>query len=141
MDENYDNNEDDEEYDDDYYNYDYNDQYDPYKFYFKFDLDSNSSVSDWIQDMINNIFKSPIENINQFPVVQFPVNSYFPNTENEPKNPFLYLGNNYQNQPIWKNKYFVKDEIHTEYKNHLASHASHFVKQPTYYKGLFDILN
>jgi len=38
----------DDGYDDDYYNNDYGDQYDPYKFYFKFDVDQNSSLSEWI---------------------------------------------------------------------------------------------
>lgn len=136
-------------YDDDYYNYDYGDQYDPYKFYFKFDV-SGTPLSDWIADMINNVFKNPINDIDQsfnitnipgFPVVSFPVNSYFPDTENESKNLFLYLGNNYQNQPIWKNKYLVRDQINILYKNHIGSYPEYFIKQPTYYKGLFDILN
>ncbi|NBT08650.1 MAG: hypothetical protein EBS93_07010 [Chitinophagia bacterium] len=129
MNDNYDNDEDDGYDDEDYYNYDGNDQYDPYKFYFKFDINPNSSLSSWITDLIN------------FPFVSFPVNSYIPNTGDGTKNPFLYLGNNYHNQPIWKNPYLVRDQINILYKNHISQHSIHFLKQPTYYKGMFDILN
>lgn len=126
---------DDDGYDDEQYNYDDND---PYKFYFKFDV-SGKPLSDWIQNLLKDTFN--IINIPDFPSVSFPVNGYIPNTDSGLQNPLLYLGNNYQNEPIWKKKYFVKDSINTIYKNHISSHASHFVKQPVYYKGLFDILN
>ena len=120
----------DDEYDDDQYNYDYNDQYDPYKFYIKFDI-----------DQINNLFKDifSISNIPGFPIVSFPVNSWNSNTEKG--NSFQYLGSNYQGSPIWKKKYFVSDPINNEYRLHLQAHAKHFVEQPVYYQGLFDILN
>jgi hypothetical protein len=122
----------DDEYDDDQYNYDYND---PYKFYFKFDI-----------DQINNLFKdidlyyslSDVA-IPGFPFVSFPVNSWNSNTEKG--NSFQYLGSNYQGSPIWKKKYFVSDPINNEYRLHLQAHAKHFVEQPVYYQGLFDILN
>lgn len=129
MNDNYDHDEDDGYDDEDYYNYDDNDQYDPYKFYFKFDINPNSSLSSWITDLTN------------FPFVSFPVNSYFPTTGSGDKSPFLYLGNNYQNQPIWKNLYLVKDKVNILYKNHISQYSVHFLKQPTYYKGMFDILN
>jgi hypothetical protein len=132
--------EDDDEYDDDQYNYDYNDQHDPYKFYFKFDV-GNTPLSEWIQktigDMINGSYD--IANIPSFPFKKFPVNSWNPNTENNQK--FQYLGSNYAGEPIWKTKYFAYDPINGIYKNHLQSNAAHFIKQPNYYKGLFDILN
>jgi hypothetical protein len=120
----------DDEYDEDYYNYDYSDQYDPYKFYFKFDI-----------DQINNLFKDifSISNIPGFPIVSFPVNSWNSNTEKG--NSFQYLGSNYQGSPIWKKKYFISDPINNEYRLHLQAHAKHFVEQPVYYQGLFDILN
>jgi len=131
----------DDEYDDDQYNYDYSDQYDPYKFHFKFDIDPNSSISDWIMININGMLDdiTKINNIPGFPVFQFPVNSWNSNTEKG--NSFQYLGSNYQGSPIWKKKYFIYDPIQNEYKLHLQSHAQHFIKQPVYYKGLFDILN
>lgn len=136
----------DDGYDDDYYNYDYGDQYDPYKFYFKFNIDQNTPLSDWIAKMINDIFQNPesndpykINNIPGFPSYVFPVNSWNPNTANDKK--FQYLGSNYAGQPIWKSKYFISNPLNTEYKLHLQNHASHFVNQPSHYKGLFDILN
>jgi len=67
------------------------------------------------------------------------VNSYFSNTGKS--NIFQYLGNNYQNQEIWKAKYFVFNKINIEYSLHLQTHAKHFLQQANYYKGLFDILN
>lgn len=123
---------DDDEYGDEYYDYD--DKYDPYKFYFKFDIDQNSSLSNWIIDMFSNIFNAPT-----LSDVPFPVNSWNPNTEKG--NTFQYLGSNYQGSPIWKKQYFIKDSINIEYKKHIASHAQHFIKQPVYYNGMFDILN
>lgn len=128
----------DDEYDDDQYNYDYSDQYDPYKFYFKFDVDSNSSLSDWLNNLFKDIYSMP-NIVPGFPVFQFPVNSWNSNTEKG--NSFQYLGSNYQGSPIWKKKYFVSDPINTEYKLHLQAHAKHFIQQPLYYEGLFDILN
>lgn len=124
----------DDGYDDDHYNYDYNDQYDPYKFYFKFDIDSTSSLSDWIKNLINDL--SSMQNVSG---VSFPVNSWNSNTAKG--NSFQYLGSNYQGLPIWKKKYFVLDPINTEYKLHLQAHAKYFIQQPTHYQGLFDILN
>jgi hypothetical protein len=130
----------DDGYDDDHYDHDYNDQYDPYKFYFKFDI-TNTPLSDWIQktinDMLNDTFD--IKNVEGFPVSQFPVNSWNPNTANNKK--FQYLGSNYAGEQIWKTKYFAFDPINAMYKLHLQSHAGYFIKQPNYYKGLFDILN
>lgn len=127
----------DDGYDDDQYNYDYNDQHDPYKFYFKFDVDSNSSLSNWLTDLFKDIYS--IQNIPGFPIVSFPVNSWNSNTVKG--NSFQYLGSNYQGLPIWKKKYFISDPINIEYKLHLQAHAKHFIQQPTYYQGLFDILN
>lgn len=130
----------DDNYDDEYYDNDYGDQYDPYKFYFKFDVD-NSSISDWIQKIINDVLKNPydLNSIPGFPFVSFPVNSYFSNTEDNKTS--LYLGNNYANEPIWKNKYFIHNKLETEYVLHLQSHTRYVVSQPRYYKSLYEILN
>lgn len=54
---------------------------------------------------------------------------------------FMYLGSNYYNEGVWKSKYFIVDNIEVEYKQHLASNAAHFLRQPHYYKGLYDNLN
>lgn len=135
-----------EPYDDDYYQDNYDDSHDYYnsyndsnwkKFYFKFDVDS-SPLSEWITKMINNIINDT--NIYGFSPVGLPVpvNSWNPNTENQK---FQYLGSNYAKEPIWKSKYWINHPIDKAYISHLQSNAKHFVQQPTYYKGLFDILN
>lgn len=126
----------DDGYDDDYYDYDNNDQYDPYKFYFKFNIDQNSPLSDWISKMINDIFNKDYD-IDKMLV--FPVNSWNPNTAG--KNMPQYLGSNYHKEPIWKSKYFAYSPFDIEYKSHLQQHAAYFLRQPKYYKGLFENLN
>jgi hypothetical protein len=135
-----------DDYDDGYDDsHDYDDEQPDWelsKFYFKFDI-GNKQLYNWIpnhiiDDIINNSLNLP--HISGFPNVSLPVNSYFSNTANGGDS-ILYLGNNYQNQPIWKTKYFIKDSINIEYKNHVNSHAGHFIKQPVYYKALFYILN
>lgn len=131
-----------DEYDDDDYNYDHP-SLNPY-YYFKFDISSDSSLSKWLNDMFSNIDWNSIpsykiDDISGFPFVSLPVNSWNPNTGKD--NSFQYLGSNYANQEIWKKKYFISDPINIEYKLHLQAHAKHFVSQPTYYEGLFEILN
>ena len=54
---------------------------------------------------------------------------------------FIYLGSNYDEDAIWKTKYFINNKIDQAYKNHISSNAAHFVRQPVYYKGMFDNLN
>ena len=137
-----------EPYDDDEDNYDENENhkypYNPYQWYYKFDVDSNTPLSDWINEVVKN-FVDPLGkndwklvNIPGFENKKFPVNSWNPNTVN---NKFQYLGSNYAGSPIWKTQYFVIDKLNSEYNMHLQSHAKHFVQQPHYYNGMFDILN
>lgn len=132
----------DEDYDDEKY---YPDQ-GMYKKYFKFDEKAWDAWGQWLyeamQDIVEsspNVWYTPTV-IPGFPIQKFPVNSYFSNTGKDNKS-YQYLGNNYDGAAIWKKKYFVSDPIQSEYIDHLAHHASYFVKQPHYYKGLFDILN
>ena len=54
---------------------------------------------------------------------------------------FIYLGSNYDEDAIWKTKYFINNKLDQIYKNHISSNAAHFVRQPVYYKGMFDNLN
>ena len=144
---------------DDYYedNYDDSQDYDQSKsesdwnkFYFKFDV-NNSPLSDWVQKMIDNIFKDSSKDANKndwynmsyvsgFPFVSLPVNDWISNTAGG-GNSLLYLGNNHYNEPIYKNKHFIENKLLNTYTNHIQQHAVHFVKQPNYYKGLYDILN
>lgn len=138
---------------------DYNDDYNyddgqdslenKYKHYFKFDPEAWDSWGKMLQDALNDIVESS-PNVwyvggfgtppaSGFPSKSIPVNSYFSSTGKG--NSFQYLGNNYQGSPIWKTKYFILNPLSIEYLNHIKNHAVHFVQQPHYYKGMFDILN
>jgi hypothetical protein len=131
---------DEDDYDDDQYDYDHPSA-NPY-YYFKFDVSADSPLSKWLTDMFSDIDWSQIPSINNisgFPVFSVPVNSWNPNAGKDLS--FQYLGSDYDGQQVWKKKYFISDSINIEYKLHLQSHAKHFVSQPIYYKGLFDILN
>jgi hypothetical protein len=134
----------DDEYHDDQYDYDNQNMW-----YFKFDISQNPSFSKWVQDIVNNII-NPLDNsimdsldkawgVENKNAYVFPVNSWNPNTGNDKK--FQYLGSNYAGEPVWKSKYWVINPVNQSYKSHLQSHAAHFINQPKYYKGLFDILN
>ena len=54
---------------------------------------------------------------------------------------FIYIGNNKDNDAVWKKKYLAKNQIQIQYNNHISCHASYYLMQPAYYKGMFDILN
>lgn len=54
---------------------------------------------------------------------------------------YAWHGINCYKEGVWKSKYLVKDDLYIAYKNHISSHAAHITRQPTYYKGLFDIMN
>lgn len=139
-----------EEYDDNYDDsHDYDDSQDSlenkYKHYFKFDPAAWDAWSKIFYDSLNSIENTLstntwyVTNLDGFPTYSFPVNSYFSNTGKGDS--FQYLGNNYQNSPIWKTKYFIYNPLSIEYLNHIKNNAVHFVQQPHYYKGMFDILN
>lgn len=135
----------DDGYDDDYYDYP-NLSNNPYQWYFKFDVSQDTPLSSWINDMIDNIinpndksFDYQINNIPGFPTKKFPVSSWNPNTGKGKT--FQYLGSNYHGEPVWKNKYWIIDPLNQEYVLHLQNYAAHFIAQPSYYKGMFDILN
>jgi hypothetical protein len=114
---------------------------DPHKYYFKFDPTAWDAWLKTLYDTLNGIVEGSNNTwyVGEFPHNSFPVNSYFPSTG---QNKICqYLGNNYQGSEIWKNEYFVYNPIQTSYINHIQSHPIHFIQQPHYYKGLFDILN
>jgi len=133
-----------EDYEDD--NYDDNDSQDnlesQYKKYFKFDPNAWDAWGKMLYDALNDIVEYP-SNVwyigPSFPKSSLPVNGYFSKSGSFKNS--LYLGNNHYKEPIYKTQYFVHDKIHSEYKNHLRSNAVHFLQQPNYYKGMFDILN
>jgi len=143
MHEEYDNYDDDHDYDDSQ-----DDLENKYKHYFKFDPNAWDTWGKWLQDALNDIveYTSNVWYISpktgffgSNKDMSFPVNSYFSSTGKG--NAFQYLGNNYQGSEVWKYKYFVSNPIDQMYKKHIQTHATHFLRQPTYYKGLFDILN
>ena len=131
------NNSDDPQYDDD-----------PYKFYFQID-------TEWLKKYMDNLFKGVnfnkldgIENLfnyspsvlpEGFKPISLPVSSWLSSIAGD--NSSLYLGNNYWNEGVWKKKHFIQDKLANEYVKHLQSHAGHFLQQPKYYKGLYEILN
>lgn len=124
-------------YDDDSQNYPEN----PYKHYFKFDPQSWDMWGKLLGDMFENIVEpsSNVWYVYGYLSNELPVNSYISNTGKG--DTFQYLGNNYDNVKVWKKKYFVIDPIQQEYIHHIQNNAKYFLKQPSYYKGLFDILN
>lgn len=129
-----------EDYDDDDYNY--YPKNTPYsKYDFKFDyLAWEKWLADAIKQIVeedNNTWSFKINTVPGFPTKKLPST-----TTNASKNKyFMYLGNNQHDEAVWKKKYFVCDPIQLAWANHLESNAVHFLKQPNYYKGLFDILN
>ena len=130
----------DDGYDDEYYDHDNNQ--DKFKWYFKFDVDQSKSLSEWVVNQLNDFLKNDkwtIDNSTGFPTIQFPVSNWHPGTGNDIK--LQYLGSNYQGVEIWKTKCFISNTIDNQYRKHIAAHVKHFVSQPHYYKGLFDILN
>lgn len=130
---------------DDYDDYDYDDSQNnlenKYKHYFKFDPEAWDAWGKMLYDALNDIVESSpnVWYVGGFPAKKFPVNSYFSNTGKDKT--LQYLGSNYQNSQIWKAKYFIYDPIQSAYLNHIQANSMHFIQQPYYYKGLFDILN
>ena len=139
-------------YDDDSYS-DYDDYDDSHdydqsqpdwkKFYFSFDVGAGGAFSDWIKNIIDGFKDNDIKinNVPGFPVVSFPVNDWFSQYTVGGGNSPLYLGNNHYQEQVWKPKYFVQDTLGNEYVLHLQSHAGYFLSQPSFYQGLFEILN
>ena len=134
-----------EDYEDD----DYDDSQDnlesQYKHYFKFDPDAWDAWGKLLTDALKDIVEYPnntwyvMPNISGFPKKSVPVNDYFSNTGGFKNS--LYLGNNHYKEPIFKTKYFIHNKLDTHYRNHLIANAVHFLQQPNYYGGMFDILN
>jgi len=116
-----------------------------HKKYFKFDEQAWDAWGKWLYDAMKDIVESSPNVwytptvVPGFPIKKFPVNSYSPNTGKDKT--FQYLGSNYDGQTIWKKKYFINNPIQSMYIDHLSGHAGYFVKQPHYYRGMFDILN
>ena len=135
---------DDDNYDDDYDDSSQDDLESHYKKYFKFDSDAWDAWGKMLYNALNEIVEYPSNVWYIGPKgldkdKSLPVNSSFSNTGKN--KPFQYLGKNYDGAAIWKKQYFANDKIQTMYIDHLSDHTIYFLKQPHYYKGLFDILN
>jgi hypothetical protein len=46
-----------------------------------------------------------------------------------------------QKAQYWKDYIFICDKLGVQYKNYKISNAEYLIKEPPYYKNLFDILN
>ena len=124
-----------EDYDDDEYNYypSYNDYGYPKQF--------NVDFSAW-ETWLSKVIKDIVEEDNVWVFGHKYTSSDKSKTDKEAKSKyFMYLGNNTHDEGVWKKKYFVSNKLEQKYRQHLESHAVHFLRQPNYYKGLFDNLN
>ena len=132
----------DDNYEDDYDDSSQDNLESQHKNYFKFDPDAWDAWGKFLSDALNDIVEYP-SNVwyigPGFDKGSLPVNDYFSKSGNFKNS--LFLGNNHYKEPVYKTKYFVHNKLDTEYRNHLVSNAVHFLQQPTYYEGLFDILN
>ena len=124
----------DDNYDEDH---DYDNSKEKYKHYFKFDPEAWDSwgkmLYDALSDVTNNFSHT-------WYVYGFPVNS-FPPKSGVDKKSLQNLGVNYYKEKILKHKYSINKSIDMEHRKHLEQNAVHFLQQPSYYKGMFDILN
>lgn len=133
-----------EDYDDDEYNH--YPQYNEYgypSYSKKFDIDW-AAWEQWLSKALKDIVEED-NNVWVFghhikPSKKFPVSDVLPKGTLSDKY-FVYLGSNHYDEAIWKAKYFVINELDIEYKNHIRSNAAYFLKEPSYYKGLFENLN
>jgi len=130
------------EYDDDEYKYypdgspfnEYNEHGFPKEF--KFDW---ASWEQWLKDALDDII---LENESTW-IVQpkkFPVSGNDSQGTSKFKY-FVYLGNNHYGEEVWDTKYFINDKIDQLWKQYLQSNAAYLLKEPQYYKGMFDNLN
>ena len=129
-------------YDDDYEDSSQDNLESQHKNYFKFDPSAWDALGKMLYEALNDIVEYP-SNVwyigHGFDKGSLPVNDYFSKSGNFKNS--LFLGNNHYKEPVYKTKYFVHNKLDAEYRNHLVSNAVHFLQQPNYYEGLFDILN
>ena len=131
-----------EDYDDDDYNfYPHQDNQDNNNIPFSFDWNTWEM---WLSDVLKEIIQQ--ENI-EGNTWTFTFPNYSSQKKNKKKqnpelnNNILYFGKNQYDEAIWKTKYFICNYFDIQYKNHFMAHAAHIIKQPNYYRSMFDILN
>lgn len=133
-----------EDYDDDEYNYypEYNEYGYPSTNSKKFNIDW-AAWENWLSKTIKDIIEED-NNVWSFKVVPgLPsknVNDWLPKSQLDDKY-FMYLGSNHYDEAIWKAKYFINNKLNIMYKNHIAHYPGYFVRQPRYYRGMFENMN
>jgi hypothetical protein len=143
------NNKDPEHYDyddDDYKNYPHEDYAEFYKKFGKMSDDEIQKMwQKWIDDVLdeiimdgNTIYFGPAKHKDKEETKKFPVSGSADGTGDE-KN--LYHGMNHYGEAIWKPIYLVDWGLYNEWKNHMAAHAAYILKEPKYYRALYEIMN
>ena len=132
-----------ENYDDDEYKY-YPQPYNDYGYPKEFTIDW-AAWEQWLSQALKDIVEED-NNVWVFGHGSKSTNKKFPVSDALPKGTlsdkyFMYLGSNHYDESVWKSKYFVCSKIEAAYKNHISSNAAYFLKQPSYYKGMFENLN
>ena len=133
-----------EDYDDDEYKYypEYNDYGYPINSK-KFDVDW-AAWEQWLSQALKEIVEESPNTwsfgYHKGPSKKFPVSDSLPKGKLSDKY-FMYLGSNHYDEAIWKSKYFINNHFDLMYKNHISTYPAHFLRQPSYYRGMFEILN
>lgn len=130
-----------EDYDNDDYDYDYYPEY-GYPQEFKVDW---TAWEQWLSKAIKEIVEED-NNVWVFGSNKKKTIKKFTANEKVSKGAlsdkyFMYLGSNHYDETMWKAKYFASSAIERQYKNYLAANASYILKQPNYYKSMFENLN
>lgn len=131
-----------EEYDDDEYKYYPQNDQDNQSIPFSFDWNVWEL---WLADVLKDIVTEGDSKDVSW-TFTFPQYSSQKNNENKIESSldddkFIFFGKNQHEEAIWKTKYFKQNYFNSQYQNHFMSHAAHIVRQPRYYRSMFDILN
>ena len=126
-----------EDYDDDEYNY-----YPEYGEYGCTDYSKKFNI-DWAawEKWLEKAIKEIVEEDNNVWVFGHKLLENTKDTKKLDDKYFMYLGSNHYDEAVWKSKYFIINQLEQDYKNHISARPTYFLNQPSYYKGLFEILN
>ena len=131
-----------EDYDDDEYNYypEYNEYGYPINSK-KFNVDW-AAWEQWLSKAIKEIVEED-KNVWVFGHKLFDDIKKTKKSHNQKLNDkyFMYLGSNHYDEAVWKSKYFINNHLDLMYKNHISTYPAHFLRQPSYYRGMFENLN
>jgi hypothetical protein len=125
------------EYDDDDYNYYPHENYDDFfKEFGKLTPEEiNEKWQAWIENVLDDLlFDGATISFNP----KFPVSDSSKGAEDQPP---LYLGMGHNGLPIWKTFWFKDWGLYNVWKSHMNQHSAYILKEPTYYKNLYEIMN